>query len=122
MNNHVMVVEDDQDIREGLTDALSIEGYDVYCACNGREALDTLKELGEDDLPDCILLDINMPQMDGREFIKEVEREEKLSEIPVCVASANGDLNEFENGHPAAVLRKPIDLDQLYGVVHRLCD
>ena len=94
MIKHVMVVDDDIDIREGLNEALSQEGYAVYCASNGREALDKLMNLDEEELPGCILLDLNMPQMNGTEFLNVIQHEdEKLSEIPICVASANIYLN-----------------------------
>jgi CheY-like chemotaxis protein len=121
MNRHVMVVDDDQDIREGLTDALTFEGYEVYCASNGEEALDKLSHLDDEELPGCILLDLNMPRMDGKEFLAEVEHLSKLSEIPICIASASLHLDELKH-LSAAVLRKPIDLDQLYGMVHKFCD
>lgn len=121
MNKHVMVVDDDKDIREGLSDALTFEGYEVYSASNGEEALDKLTHLQDEDLPGCIFLDLNMPQMNGEEFIYEVEHAGKLAEIPICVASANLNLPEL-GMHAAAILKKPIDLDQLYGLVHKFCD
>lgn len=118
---HVMVVDDDEDIREGITEVLASEGYDVYCATNGKEALEQLNSLPEDDLPGCILLDLNMPIMDGKTFIKEIENKRELAEIPVCVASAGRELQNLNLEHVVERIPKPIDIDQIYEVVHHYC-
>lgn len=116
-----MVVEDDQDIREALVDALHFEGYDVYCAGNGKEALDQLKELSTENLPGCIILDLMMPVMTGSEFLEEIDHETAaLSQIPIVVASANLDFKVNES-HVVSKLKKPMDIDQIFEAAHRFC-
>ena len=111
----VMVMEDDPDIRNSITTALSDEGYLVMAASNGQEALTTL---GVESQPDLILLDLMMPVLNGFDFLTEVRRHPRWSFIPVIVASANqgyepADLKTF------AVLRKPFDLYALLESVRR---
>ena len=118
-----MVVDDDKSIRDGVTEALEIEGYGVYSACNGRDALDKLLSMSTEDLPGCIFLDIRMPVMDGFTFLDEIElRPIELAGIPVCITSANVDLSQAVN-HPAVIetIRKPMDLERLYESAHRYC-
>jgi CheY-like chemotaxis protein len=104
----VMVVEDDHDIRDALSIALTDAGYRVVDAQNGRVALDQLTAVE----PSVILLDLMMPVLNGLEFLVEFRKNPRWAKIPVIVASANrgydaGDLGTF------AVLRKPLDLDTL---------
>ena len=67
MNEKILVVDDEKDIRKLLTDFFQLQGYQVYTARNGQEALDNISVN-----PDIILLDINMPQMDGMEVCKKI--------------------------------------------------
>ena len=119
MDDHrypILVVEDDPDTRESIADILSEEGYDPLVAGNGREALDRLETA--DAPPKLILLDMMMPVMDGRAFIKEMRRSRDLSHIPVLVFSAHADLRAVarELG-VAGCLTKPLQREQLVDVV-----
>lgn len=67
MNEKILVVDDEKDIRKLLTDFFQLQGYQVYTAKNGQEALEKISVN-----PDIILLDINMPQMDGMEVCKKI--------------------------------------------------
>ena len=67
MNEKILVVDDEKDIRKLLTDFFQLQGYQVYTARNGQEAMDKISVN-----PDIILLDINMPQMDGMEVCKKI--------------------------------------------------
>jgi two-component system response regulator CpxR len=106
----VLVVEDEQDIRETLRDILEMEGYRVRCACNGKEALDALAEMPR---PLLILLDLMMPVMSGYELLQALRANDDLASIPVTVVSAVGD--RLAEG--TAVLRKPVDLETLLHAV-----
>lgn len=69
-NKKILVVDDDQELREALTTALKLDGYEVITAENGKDGLDTaIKER-----PDLILLDIWMPRMNGHEMLKQLRR------------------------------------------------
>ena len=110
----VMVVEDDEGIREALCDLLQSEGFDVVAAVHGADALSKLR--GEAPHPDVILLDLMMPVMDGWAFRAEQRRDELLARIPVVVitASRQADVAGLE---PRALLKKPIDFDELLRVI-----
>ncbi len=80
----VLVVEDDPMIREQITHLLTAEECKVVLAENGRVALDRLVEV----LPDVILLDLMMPEMDGFAFAKELRNSEAWRAIPIIVMTA----------------------------------
>jgi signal transduction histidine kinase/CheY-like chemotaxis protein len=80
----VLVVEDDDDTREMMVRTLANDGWTVRAAANGRLALDRVRE----SVPDLILLDLMMPEMDGFEFIAHLRENEKWRSIPVVVLTA----------------------------------
>lgn len=81
-----MVVEDNIDLQLLYVECLTSEGYTVLYAENGKVALELLRSFKE--LPTIILLDLMMPVMTGWEFLKIVQSDEKLMNIPVVVCSA----------------------------------
>ena len=111
----VLIVEDDQDIREALSDALGAEGYDVAVAENGRVGLDVLRR---GPTVDVILLDLLMPVMSGWEFRQEQLEDPTLAGIPVIVVSAStpGD------ARPDRHLPKPFALDDLLTAIVEVVD
>jgi CheY-like chemotaxis protein len=108
MNRKILVVEDDQAIREVLTEVLRFEGFEAFGAANGREALNLLEA---EDVPSLIILDLMMPVMNGWEFLDHIHQTPRLATIPVIVASAG---LSRPNGPEIEVdfMRKPIDLDE----------
>src|SRR4051812_23576179 len=84
----VLVVEDDRDIREALSDLLEMEGFKVYTAGNGKEALSVLKEISS---PCVVLLDLFMPVMSGFEFLTAQSHDHIIATIPVIIVSAVAD-------------------------------
>lgn len=113
----ILVVEDDEAIREVIKQVLEIEGYDVFTASNGREGVEILKR-GK-DLPGVILLDLMMPIMNGWEFIEAKREEKDLADIPVVVLSASGRTQIPEGAN--AYFQKPIEVDALLKVAHDYC-
>lgn len=113
----IFVVEDDLHIRESLTEVLEIEGYDVFSAVNGQEALEILHKGEKADL---ILLDLMMPVKDGFQFRMEQAQDPKISGIPVIIMSANGNLSaKKELDGVKDYLKKPIDLDALLDTINK---
>jgi CheY-like chemotaxis protein len=117
----VLIVDDDEEIRSLLEDMLMEEGFHVGTARDGQEALDLLeRESGW-----IILLDIMMPNVDGREVIRQLQANQTLrAENKVALMSAGGRLAQ-ERLHLAtdvveALLPKPFDLDDVLAVVSRL--
>lgn len=118
----IMVIEDDQDIREQVKNALEFEGYTVKAATNGKEGLEYLESLGDDELPQCILLDLMMPVMSGPEFIQNIRAKDRYQNINVIIATAKGRQFSPED-IPGTVKRiqKPFDLDELYSTIETFC-
>jgi CheY-like chemotaxis protein len=111
----VLVIDDDADIRESLREALEDAGYDVTTACNGREGLERLAQIGN---PCVILLDLMMPVMSGPEFL-QVLIEDK-NHAPVVVVSAYGEIADPATGI-SDFIPKPVRLDRLLDAVSRYC-
>ncbi len=112
----ILVVDDDPVARELLSEVLQ-EQYSVVVACNGAEALDSMRER----LPDTIVLDMMMPIMDGWTFLKAWRGDPAFAEIPVMVVS--GEPQACEDGKQFGVhacLPKPFDMDSLLNAVGRL--
>jgi len=113
--NLVLVVDDDFDIREALSDVLASEGYSVLTAADGGEALERLRGGVR---PAVMLLDLMMPRVAGVEVIDALRKDESLSKIPVVVCSANRGYGPDDLGvHD--VLRKPVSVEELLEAVAR---
>jgi CheY-like chemotaxis protein len=115
----ILLVEDDDEIREALTDVLEQQGYEVEGARNGREALDMLHD-HDHQHPRLILLDLMMPVMDGWQFRHKQLEDPMLARIPVVVLSAMANLRaRGADLHAAECLAKPVDVDYLLQAVSR---
>jgi CheY-like chemotaxis protein len=115
---HILIVEDSEDLQFLLFQLLKSEGFELSKAFNGREALDLLRTMPE--LPHLILLDLMMPVMSGIEFLREQVKDPRLASIPVVVFTA--DANPHAKLRELAVreiLRKPVSVDELLEVTHR---
>jgi len=120
----ILVVDDDDDIRDAVQDVLESEGYKTLGACNGQEALDLLRT--ERDRPSLVLLDLMMPEMDGWEFLSKVDAEPALRGMPVALMSAHPSVRKAFDKSPNALasrllLPKPLNLLRLLAVVHDIC-
>ncbi|MBC7545916.1 MAG: response regulator [Candidatus Sericytochromatia bacterium] len=111
----ILVVDDDQDIREALIEILSDEGHTASGAGNGAEALVSLRQFPR---PDLILLDLMMPVMNGWDFTAEIAKDPVLSQIPVVLLSGGGELQQHADSlRVTAFLVKPIKVDALLTMV-----
>lgn len=113
----VLLVEDNDDVREMMSLALQLSGNVVITASNGREALTILR----DRPPPCvILLDLMMPVMNGWELRAALRADPRLSRVPVIVVSAlSGEMAERIGA--AEYIPKPVDIDRLLQVVCDYC-
>lgn len=116
----ILVVEDDNAIRQIIAELLEEEGYRVECAVNGADALARLEA---SEAPALILLDLTMPVMDGWSFRETQRRDPRLALIPTVVVTAShaNDPHAADGLAADAFLAKPFDLDRLIATVHRLC-
>ena len=108
----ILLIEDDADLADALTEVLKMEGYRIRHALDGAAALALLSGA---ELPDLILLDLMMPKMNGWEFREAQLRDPRLAKIPVVVLSATG-----ERARPidaTRILRKPVTLEVLLATV-----
>jgi CheY-like chemotaxis protein len=118
MQHLILVVDDDDRLREALATRLGVEGYTIVEPSNGREALDRLREAE----PCVILLDYAMPVMDGRAFRKAQKADARWSAIPVILITAHH-LTAFEarSIDALAILQKPLSFETLAPVLERVC-
>ena len=115
----VLIVEDDADIREIISEMLAEKGYGIATAANGREALEQLRA---GPLPSLILLDLMMPVMDGWQLRQELLADPALASIPVVVVSGAADLHESVAAlRAASVLTKPVKWSALLEAVEAHC-
>ena len=113
----VLVVEDDHDTRVLLRATLEGAGCSVVTAANGRDAMVHLAELPSP--PRLLLLDLQMPVMDGWEFLATLRRDRRWARVPVGVQSANLDVTLPEG--VSFVLGKPVDVQALLALVRHHC-
>ena len=113
---NVLVVDDQEAIRDTLETALDDEGFTVETAANGREALDILERWK----PCVILLDLMMPVMDGWAFCEEQRRTGDTT--PVVLLSAAGRLDEHAIKLCAAgFIAKPFDIERVLSMIEGVC-
>ncbi|HEY7286259.1 MAG TPA: response regulator [Vicinamibacterales bacterium] len=113
----VLIVEDDDDLREMMAQLLSLEGFQAAAVANGQEALEYLRQ---ETAPDLILLDMMMPVMDGWEFRRRQKSDPTMAEVPVIVLSAL-DQARITDVSAEAILKKPLDFDRLLQLVRAYC-
>ena len=114
----VLVIDDDEGIREGIVDLLDEVGFAAVGACNGLEALNFLAETPRK--PALILLDLMMPILDGWTFCKVRQGVAMLMEIPVVAISAAPMSGKHEPLRVDATLPKPFDPDALAWLATRM--
>jgi len=107
----ILVVDDDENIRDSLREAFEEQGYDAVTAADGREALEILHDGAQ--RPDLVVLDLVMPAVDGWRVYETMQADPVLSKIPVVVSTSN------PAGAPsgAVVLPKPLKLARLLATV-----
>ena len=115
----ILVVDDQREILDITATVLSSVGYTVVTASSGGEALDLV---GRESF-DLVLLDINMPEMDGWETLRLLRADEQLAELPVVMFSVKGELSDkvqsLKDG-ASGYITKPFVVDELVARVQRL--
>jgi two-component system response regulator MprA len=118
---HILVVDDDHDVRDAVGGALEDAGYAVTLAHDGADAL---AKLGQMSLPDLIVLDLAMPVLSGPDFLRHTLHDPAYAHIPVVVVSGTALGNEEAAAMGAdGYLKKPVPRAQLLEAVERArCD
>ena len=113
----ILLAEDDQPMRDAMTELLNDAGYSVEAVSNGRDALDWLHD--SPTPPKLILLDLMMPVMDGWQFLEAQQMAANTAAIPVVVLSASGN---FNGTHETLMfMRKPVAVMPLLELIARYC-
>jgi CheY-like chemotaxis protein len=111
----VLIVDDDDDIRDTLKELCEDEGYAVATAANGAEALTVL---AGPVAPCVVVLDLIMPVMTGNEVFATMQRDPRLAAVPVIVSTS--DPSRAPGG--VQVMKKPVDVERLLQAIRRCCE
>ena len=118
MTYKVLIVDDDEDIRDSMVDFLTHEGYLALGMKGGPQAL---SHLTWSALPDAVLLDLHMPGMGGAEVRGKLLENPRWSAIPVVICSGDSVSKELK-AKVFGVLAKPFDLERLVEIVKKACE
>jgi CheY-like chemotaxis protein len=123
----ILYIDDDQDDIDLLTEALSAFSYkyELISANNGEEGIATLKALvRKSDKPCLIILDINMPVMDGKQTFQKLKEDKDLKDIPVVIFSTSSNRMDimFFEGEKVAYMTKPVRLEELSLIAGKMMD
>jgi CheY-like chemotaxis protein len=119
----ILYVDDDYDDVFFLRESLSCfgSGADLVCSTNGEDAISYLNSISENELPDLIILDLNMPRWDGRQTLHYLKGNEKFSDIPVVILSTSEnklDMEVCKKLGAVSYLQKPNHFDGYKDVVN----
>ncbi len=127
----ILLVEDDPGDQKLIKVSLKNQkiGNEVYTADSGEEAMDFLYQRGKYSdcalQPDLILLDLNMPGMGGKEFLRRIKEDEKMKSIPVIIltsSDSDDDIIDTYNLHASGYVKKPVKLEDFKHVVKEIND
>jgi two-component system, sensor histidine kinase and response regulator len=116
MKHTILVIEDEAELRANIAEALTLEGFEIFEADNGGTALGLLQLR----YPDLILCDINLPDFDGYQILRQVRRNEYLTKVPFLFLTAKTDRDSMRKGMDLGAddyLTKPFTNDELLSAV-----
>ena len=116
-NKKLLLIDDDEEIQYVVNLALSSEGYNVLIANNGFEGISILRD--NSLLISCIVLDLQMPVMDGSETIKRIRLLDNHKLTPIILSSGQEEVDDEDMKSCQFFLKKPVDLSKLYEVVKK---
>ena len=119
MKTKVLAIDDSRTIRNLLAATLEEAGFEYVSAVDGREGVD----MYEDVAPDVVITDINMPVMDGIEFIKNVRATGNHQSLPILILTTETSQDKRDQGKAAGGtgwIVKPFDPEKLISVIHRV--
>jgi CheY-like chemotaxis protein len=115
----ILIIEDDDDIREALATVLNARGCRTFAAKDGRDALELIRRRGW--RPALILLDLMMPVMDGQQFLESQAGDPCLDGIPVVLVTAQPSDHVRRFAAVRGVVPKPLELPALLEIIHEVC-
>ncbi|MCR5564095.1 MAG: response regulator [Desulfovibrio sp.] len=96
MKKHIMLVDDSKTIRNLLAFVLKSEGYKITTAEDGLDAIEKIYSI--DEPINLLIVDVNMPRMDGFTFIKTIRQQELYKDVPIIVLSTEGEEKDIQTG------------------------
>jgi len=119
MSGQLLIVDDEPGLREAVQAYLEDSGFTVQVASNAQEGWTLLQQ----GMPDLVISDIMMPQVNGYEFLQQVREDDRFKTLPVIFLTARGMTSDRIQGYQAgcdAYLAKPFDPDELVAIVEGL--
>jgi CheY-like chemotaxis protein len=119
MPSKILVVEDNEMNRDMLARWLQRQGYEIEVAADGRQGL----ELASKSLPDLILLDLSLPEIDGWEVSRRLKLQERTSHIPIIALTAHAMMGDREKALSAGCdeyATKPVEFERLQDKIQEL--
>ena len=113
---HTLVVEDEPDLAAIFARALEMGGFTTDIAPNGKRALEFMNE----HIPDIVILDLHLPDIDGLEILYKIRADERLNKTKVIVASADARLVQMAEEKADLILIKPVSVSQLKDLALRM--
>lgn len=116
--NKIVIIEDNDDVRENIKEILELADYEVYTAENGKKGVDLIKNV----MPDIILCDIMMPELDGYGVLYMVSKSIKTASIPFIFLTAKSEKEDFRKGMNMGAddyITKPFDDTELLDSIER---
>lgn len=117
MKKHILLVEDNERLRSNLLFVLNMEGFHAVGAVNGTQALQVIA----DDIPDLVISDIMMPDMDGYDLVKHLRESQETVDLPVIFLTAKVSTEELRSGMLHGVndyLTKPVNINDLIATIN----
>jgi two-component system, chemotaxis family, chemotaxis protein CheY len=112
MDNTILVIDDSATVRKFVSLSLEMQGFKVVSACDGMDALEKLPNAHVD----LVITDLNMPNMDGYEFIRTLRENEQYAQLPVIILSSLSDQKSIDLGLKAGAhsyLVKPFSIEKV---------
>ena len=114
----ILIVDDNEALRDNLAELLEGEGYEVRLAADGVRALDSL---AADPLPDVVLVDLLMPGMDGNELLSRIREDTRLARLRVVLSTGMLSASVRAAARADAFLAKPFGMRDLLEKIEQLC-
>jgi len=113
----ILVIEDNSDIRENLAELLELQGHKALTASDGRQGVEQILN----EIPDLVICDISMPELDGFQVLTIIQNNSHLSSIPFIFLTAKAEKSDIRRGLDVGALHyivKPFTEDQLMNAVN----
>jgi len=112
----ILIADDEKDVLAVMVKRIAGEGYEVVAAANGLEAWEKI----QNESPDVILIDVNMPGMDGFEVLKKVREQPSTKWQPVIIVSAHGEMENIKKGYSLDAdhyITKPCNIEAILNAI-----